>query len=373
MLYDVFVVGSKDPSPVAQMHLAADLAKHFQAPVAGVAQAISSRNLRAGKALDEAQARVLSQQLASMGATTELRPTVPGPRTRVPTQTQVNRGTSTSEPSIPTLSTLASVPGTDLVGRDPFSSSTAIPAVPTLAAPHGHAPHTQSGPHTLGAATSVASRMSSTGARSPFAAPDETAPRLELARPTANRTTADTSDVIPRVRTSLPGSSGLDHMRLAADSTASGLEAVGETAKTHMLRCPKHGLYYDQRSASGCRKCLEPAKQMARRIERTALGFRLLALRDNPAKRAGWGLTLALVVGFLPAAWHAMAFGRSDVLNLRAQQAVLSQKVGTESVIAQYKTLDERVHESHSKHRRNSAVIWVIVASGAFAAWYRVT
>ncbi len=389
MLYDVFVVGAKDPSPVAQMHLSADLAKHFQAPVAEVAQAISTRNLRAGKSLDEAQARILCQQLANLGAITELRPTVQGARARVPTQTQA-RSQTTSEISVPTLPTLSTMPGTDVVGRDPFAAHTHAPQPATTvngpyssgtyaAATMPNATGIMGGP-TLGAPPSLrmpgaAPPRPTSGARNPFSAPDEGAPRLELARATNSARTAVETVEIPKVRPgTLPGTSGLNHMRLgAADSAVSGVEVAGDSSKSHMLRCVKHGLYYDQRSSSGCRKCMEPAKQMARKIEHNALGFKLMALRDNPAKRASWGLGLALALGFLPAAWHALAFGRPEVQSLRAEQAVLSQKVGTEEIIRQYRSLDEHVHDVHSKHRRNTALIWVVMAGGALAGWYRLT
>lgn len=394
MLYDVFVVGAKDPSPVAQMHLAAALAKHFQAPVADVSQAISSRNLRAGKSLDEAQARVLSQQLAGMGAETELRPSMAGGRARQPTLSGGKPGTG--EGTVPTLSTLTTMPGTDVVGRDPFAAHTAVPqALPTVATgPHHSGPHTLGG-HITGVATgghlpsirpggnpgtragtqAAPATRGAGGARDAFGAPEENLPRLELARPTGTtRAVAETSEVLPKARTSLPGTSGMDHMRLgAADSALSGVQAEGDQGKSHMQRCAKHGLYYDQRTSSGCRKCLEPAKQLARKIERNALGFKLMALRDNPAKRASWGLGLALALGFIPAAWHALTFGRPEISALRAEQAVLSQKVGTEETIRQYHELDKRVHESHSKHRRNTGLLWVVVAGGALAGWYRLT
>ena len=399
MLYDVFVVGAKDPSPVAQMHLAAALAKHFQAPVADVSQAITSRNLRAGKSLDDAQARVLSQQLAAMGAETELRPSMAGPRPRHPTQT--GGKPQTGEGTIPTLATLVTSPNTDVVGRDPFASHTALPAaLPTVATGPHHVTHAQSGPHSIGGhmtgvatgghlpsvrpgggpgtrpgTQAAAAPRGAGGARDAFGAPEENLPRLELARPTGTRATAETSDVLPKPRTSLPGSSGMDHMRLASsgDSGVSGVEAAGDHNKSHMQRCAKHGLYYDQRMASGCRKCLEPAKQLARKIERNALGFKLMALRDNPARRASWGLGMALALGFIPAAWHALTFGRPEISALRAEQAVLSQKVGTEETIRQYHEIDKRVHESHSKHRRNTGLLWVVVAGGALVGWYRLT
>lgn len=397
MLYDVFVVGAKDPSPVAQMHLAAALAKHFQAPVAEVSQAISSRNLRAGKSLDEAQARVLSQQLAGLGAETELRPNMGAGRNRAPTQSP-GRSAPTGE-TMPTLPTLASMPGADTVGRDPFAAHTAVPmAAPTMAGGVGYGPPTMPGgpQHTMGghttgvsaggpvpslrinpgASTSV-TRPNSGGARDAFGAPEDALPRLELARPPAagSRAAAEAADVIAKPRQSLPGSSGMDHMRMASsgDSGVSGVETAGDQNKSHMQRCGKHGLYFDQRTASGCRKCLEPAKQMARKIERNALGFKLMALRDNPSKRASWGLGLALAVGFIPAAWHALAFGRPEVQAVRSEQAVISQKVGTEEIIRQYHELDKRVHDTHGKHRRNTGIIWMVVAGGALAGWYRLT
>ena len=389
MLYDVFVVGAKDPSPVAQMHLSADLAKHFQAPVADVAQAIATRNLRAGKSLDEAQSRILCQQLANLGAITELRPTVQGAgRTRVSASTQERAAVGSGDTRAPSLATLVSTPGTDMVGRDPFATQINVPATivnPALRASGTYASATAAAPLGRLAPGTVADgsafrppaggpAATTSGARNPFSAPDDGSPRLELARPApaGNRAVGETAEV-PRVRPNLPGTSGMNHMRLATDSALSGVEVAGDQSKSHMLRCAKHGLYYDQRTSSGCRKCMEPAKQLARKIEGHAMGSRLMALRDNPAKRAGWGLTFALALGFLPAAWHALAFGRPEVQSLRAEQAVLSNKVGTEEVIRRYHALDQHVHDVHSKHRRNTAIVWVVIAGGALVAWYRLT
>jgi hypothetical protein len=398
MLYDVFVVGAKDPSPVAQMHLAAALAKHFQAPVAEVSQAITSRNLRAGKSLDEAQARALSQQLAGLGAETELRPNMGGGRNRAPTQAPNNRDAPNSEVTLPTLPTLTAMSGGDTVGRDPFAAHTAVPmSPPTMVAGSGYGPPTMpGGPMSLGGHTTGVSSAQSgavprlmsaagqspatratSGGRDAFGAPEDGLPRLELSRPPApgSRAAAEAADALPKSRTSLPGSSGMDNMRMASsgESGVSGVELSGDQGKSFMQRCAKHGLYYDQRTSSSCRKCMEPAKQMARKIERNALGFKLMALRDSPSKRATWGLGLALALGFIPAAWHALAVGRPDVQSLRSEQAVLSQKVGTEEIIRQYHDLDVRVHDTHSKQRRNTGLIWVVVAGGALAGWYRLT
>jgi hypothetical protein len=208
-------------------------------------------------------------------------------------------------------------------------------------------------------------------------------PELELARDPRNSGRGELGD--PRssggagaseghsAASSLPGASGLNRKIGPSIDDAPAISLEGEGVKTKMSRCSIHGLYFDQSVASGCRKCLEPAKQLARQMERNAIGFKLLALRDDPPKRAFLGLTIALLIGMVPALWHALAIGRSEVLDLRTRQEVLSTKVGTDAVRKEFHAIDAAVHEAHGKHRRNTAIVWVIVSGGALFGWYRLT
>src|SRR3954462_6982747 len=66
--FDVFVVGSSDPSPAAQSRLATAVASRHGAPLATVAQAIAEKRLRAGSGLDRAAAEALARKLQGMGA-----------------------------------------------------------------------------------------------------------------------------------------------------------------------------------------------------------------------------------------------------------------------------------------------------------------
>jgi hypothetical protein len=423
MLYDLFVIGARDPSPLAQMHLAAKLAERFHAPAAQIAQAIATRNLRAGKSLDDAQARVLQQQLAGLGAETELRPALESRASGDPRKTSTVTAVAVASPSSQTLPTLpttqvspgaptmAPAPGTDVVGRDPFAGLAAAAAaasttgvLPTIPAGPGFGLNTSvSSPPSM-AASGVYSAVAGfggghggpptlgrdpfrppddtgvrTAGRDPFAPPDVAAGSLQLARPpkpvgrVAPKQPGASDDEFPSAQSTLGGAAaGLDLGKtLAADSS---LESVGiEGAKTHMVRCPKHGLYFDQRSASGCRKCLEPAKQLARKIERNSVGFKLLALRDNPMKRAFLGVGFALFLGAVPAAIHAVQIGRAEVMDLRAEQALISQKVGTEENNARWTELDEKVHDSRRRNMRTTGLLWLAVTGVLTAGWYKIT
>src|SRR5512139_446706 len=73
-LFDVFVVGSTDPSAAGETRLAAALSAKHGVPLATVAKAIAAKNLRAGQSLDQAQAQALVRHLQSIGAVTVIRP-----------------------------------------------------------------------------------------------------------------------------------------------------------------------------------------------------------------------------------------------------------------------------------------------------------
>ena len=79
-LFDVFVVGSADPSPAGETRLSSALSSKHGVPLTTVAKAISAKNLRAGQSLEQAQAQALVRQLQVMGAVTVIRPAAGSPR-----------------------------------------------------------------------------------------------------------------------------------------------------------------------------------------------------------------------------------------------------------------------------------------------------
>ena len=82
-LFDVFVVGSTDPSAAGETRLAAALSAKHGVPLATVAKAISAKNLRAGQSLERVQAQALVRQLQSIGAVTVIRTAGAGSRAAV--------------------------------------------------------------------------------------------------------------------------------------------------------------------------------------------------------------------------------------------------------------------------------------------------
>ena len=92
-LFDVFVVGSADPSPAGETRLASALSSKHGVPLATVAKAISAKNLRAGQSLEQAQAQALVRQLQVMGAVTVIRPAAGSPRASSQVLSAAGRGT----------------------------------------------------------------------------------------------------------------------------------------------------------------------------------------------------------------------------------------------------------------------------------------
>lgn len=356
-LYDVFVIGARDPNPVAQMHLASALATHFQAPVAQVAQGIADRNLRAGQALDQAQAQALVQRLAVFGALAELRPAVLARSNASTTASGFTAPPPTGDTMVSSPPSMTR-PGPQLGRvqmRDPFNSPTETGPMPL---PHQISTGTLRLPHAHG--------------RDPFAPPDDPGSagsgRIEL-----GRAESSSDDLVQRPSRSLPGASGMSLGRMVADSTESGVELGEDAAKLHSVRCPMHGLYYDKRRASGCRKCMAPAAEAVRSTEAARRPKSLLSLRDDPVRRAFMGLALAVLVGFLPAAYHALKMGAGEVRMLRDEQEQLSKRVGTEEVLRRFDEVEDKVAQARSRAMRNTFVIWVLVSGGTLVGWYRLT
>jgi hypothetical protein len=150
-----------------------------------------------------------------------------------------------------------------------------------------------------------------------------------------------------------------------------------DTGNPNLVRCLRHGLRYDKSKSSGCLKCLSGARRMAAQIEdhsgisqaRAAPSF----LRASPARRATLGLGFALVLGLLPAVFHAFRLGPAEAKRLRIEQEELSRRAGTDEVYRRFDELEDAVAESRRRAMRNTGLVWLVVSAGALAGWYRLT
>jgi hypothetical protein len=191
-------------------------------------------------------------------------------------------------------------------------------------------------------------------------APPDKEPSLEL-------------DAAPPRRPSASASSALSS-RMSATSSGSGLAIDSEAANdAYRIRCDKHGLFYDTRKASGCAKCLAPGRRLNAQLERRARGFKIGDFEGDSVKRAFIGLAVALVLGFVPAAYHALRMGARDLHQIREQQEILSRKPATEEVSRQFESLNDDVKSGKSRAQRTTAIVWVMFTGGALFGWYRLT
>jgi hypothetical protein len=138
--------------------------------------------------------------------------------------------------------------------------------------------------------------------------------------------------------------------------------------RSDMIRCPLHGLTYDRSSASGCMRCLQPARDVARAMEgRAAAG-----LNTDPVKRAFVGLAVAVLVGLVPAAYYAVGINGAEVKRLRARQAELSDQPGTKEITDEFDALDAGVSRARGRGLRNTLVLWVLVSGAAGFVWLKL-
>jgi hypothetical protein len=393
-LFDVFVVGSTDPSAAGETRVASALSTMHGMPLATVTRALAGKNLRAGQGLDQAQAQALVHQLQGIGAVTVIRPAQarlpsPSPATRVP-----GLPPALSPPPVPPSPVPPSVPvfgRTMLAGSGNAAPWAGAPAGPP--APHDpFAPLSPSPPTTalLGGddrfqprATRTPSVATALSARPTTTPSPKTRPqggsevtfdsqagntKLELAR--RNSITDDELVAIKEERPS--GSAGSLHeigMR-----TASGVAVDQDPKNINLVRCVQHGLYYDKTKASGCRKCLSVGREYAMKIEAAKPeGFRLPGFREKPAKRAFAGLIFAIVLGFIPAAYYCFGPGSALASNLRVEQELLSRQIGSQDVLKRFDELDDQVSAAHGRTVRNTAIVWIAVASVAMFGWYKIT
>jgi hypothetical protein len=411
-LFDVFVVGSTDPSAAGETRLAAALSAKHGVPLATVSKAISAKNLRAGQSLEQAQAQALVRHLQSIGAVTVIRPAGAHVQGHQPTTSQVSNvpmsqplpltPPTASQPKAPTPSPGSGWPGAPVaVGKNPSpvpSSRGAvtggfnIPSVtPTSASDHfapvAPAPlpaSTQLGASdpfqprpTASPALGLASRPRQPATPAPpgqtqpsgsgFALDVTPAPKLELARGDRGGSEEDMAAVRSR-----PSAAAASLRELGMGGT-SGVAMDEDPRNLNLVRCVQHGLYYDKSKASGCRKCLSSAREVVNKMEAQAAGFRLGDFRRKPAQRAFLGLVFALVLGFLPAVYYCFGPGTTEVRKLRVEQELLSRQPGTEEIMRRFDELDGQVGDAHGQSTRNTSIVWVAVASVAMLGWYKIT
>jgi hypothetical protein len=389
--FDVFVVGATDPTPPGQAKLASALSGPLGMPGTLITKGLAERKLCAGKGLVQSDAQALVRELKALGANTVIRPTSPGDtptrRSVAPTRPEAPPPPVRSAPPPPTaaMQTMAAPPTTI---DDPFAPPPSGPRALALDSGPKEAPPELDafGPPPassadLGFAPGGTAGMAPTPpvGRDPFAGgPEHEDPALELAvdppaKPKVS-STISTEMARPSGSTSLPGASALNLSKMTASSSASGLSVDrAVAAEAYRVRCDKHGLLYDTRKASGCGKCLEKGRKLSAAIEEKATGVKIADFSDNPAKRAFIGLAFALVVGFIPAAYHAFRVGAKDIHRLRDEQEVLSRKPATEEIVRRFEELDGAVDNQATRSQRTTGIVWLVVAAGTLVGWYRVT
>jgi hypothetical protein len=432
-LFDVFVVGSADPSPAGVTRLASALSSKHGVALATVAKAISAKNLRAGQSLDQAQAQALVRQLQGMGGVTVIRPAAGAPRASaqmlsqtgrslaVPTPPAIamSRGDRQAAPPAPGVSALAAAPGFGpplVAPADPASGRGALtplqssaaqassglgsqpgqspsqPGADAFAPPNMVTPRPTSGawlaPPPVGSPTgrsrtartpppvsqhsspvpgTDALRASPVPGTDVFHDDVSSGPRLELARGDSNR---PSDDAVPARATPTAG-----NLRDIGAMGASGIAMDEDPRSLNLVRCAQHGLYYDKTKASGCRKCMSLAREVAMGFEsrNAPASIKVANLRDQPAKRAFIGLGVAWLLGLLPAAYYAFGPGAADARELRVRQEVLSRQPGTSDVLRQFDDLDGQVNRTRTSSARNIALVWAATSMAAMAGWYKVT
>jgi len=394
-------------------------------PLATVSKAISAKNLRAGQGLDQAQAQALVRHLQSIGAVTVIRPASTRGTGHTATHSQVSNVPSSSNAPVsqpspvpaqtvnraksatpspgsgwpgaavamgndslpapsPQFSPLGgsgggfSVPSISPVGgSDPFAPFTPAP-LPSSAKSGTADPFQPKRTATPVLGISVRPRPSPTpsppGQKNPSSsglALDVTpGPKLELERRgLLSGQTEDSSASIVPGRSSASAAS----LRELGMGENSGVAMDEDPKNLNLVRCVQHGLYYDKSKASGCRKCMSSAREVANKMTEQAEGFHLGDLHRRPAKRAFLGMVFALVLGFLPAVYYCFGPGTAEVRKLRVEQELMSRQPGTEEIMRRFDELDVQVGEAHNQSTRNTSIVWVAMAGVAMVGWYKIT
>ncbi len=385
----MFVVGAVDPSSHGMSRLVVAIASRHGVPTEAIEKAIRSQNLRTGQQLSRAQAETLAQQMNGLGAMTDVRGSRAGNTglsNRHKTdadQTTLERPASNARgpglsfsPLVPSsaplpeafeapVSGMAHRPNT-IADADPFAppstdvrpraANTPDPFMPQPSAVR-LSPLTGMGPPPRRSAEQAAFAPPEHG--NSFGLDIETGASMT---PTPR----------PMAASSLAGASGLNTSKIVATSSASGLQVDGDE-HTYSVRCPTHGLHYDRRKASGCRKCQEGVRQQGESMEMRRARFQLEGFDEDPVKRAFIGLAIALAVGFLPAAFHAKGPGANETKRIRAEQEDLSRRTGSDDVLRRFDILEAQLPDARKRAMRNTAVLWFVVSAGVMAGWYKIT
>jgi hypothetical protein len=385
-VFDVYVVGPVQAAaePTA---LATALAGRLGVARPVVAQGLADRKLCAGRRLEAGAAQTLVRELRELGATTMMRPSVaagpadtPARPAPVPTGASRQPAPSGRPASDPHSSRPPSADSHDQFGPPPSgdfgrASGAADPFAPPPPKNKGPALPAPAADR-FGAPASSPSMSLEIGGSSPpapparaaaHADPEDDEPSLEL--DIGPRTS---SDELRKSPSTVAGASALN-ISMAGGSSDSGLAVDSQAAAAaHRLRCPKHGLFFDTRRASGCPRCLEPGRKMSVALAEQARGFKLLDF-ESAVKRAFIGLAIALVMGFIPAAYHALGVASREMRRLRAEQAALSQRPATEEILRRFAEIDATVGHTRNRYTRSTALLWVVVTGGALIGWYRLT
>jgi hypothetical protein len=97
------------------------------------------------------------------------------------------------------------------------------------------------------------------------------------------------------------------------------------------------------------------------------------APRQNPTQRLFLGLGLALVLGFLPAAFYARGPGLSAVRASREQQVALSGKPATHDVTVAFYQLDDDVSRAFRRTAFVTLALWLGIGAAVGAGFARLT
>jgi hypothetical protein len=374
LLYDVFVVGPLEPGSAAEARLAETLARQSGRPVAAIGQALARKNLRLGHGVARDVADTIAREMQAIGGLTTVQPHTPPARSAAASLTPVQGfavgspgGSNTKPgmgppplpPGLPAPVTAPAVPrftltplGTATTAQNPSAPGALRPPAPPVEVPYDPP-------------SSISSfGMPETGANpeSPFTVPgaDGGEPALELSRSTQVKKTRNAHHT-------LAGASALNTDKIIASNSASGLSVKDAEEGGNIERCPTHGLLFDKLKSRGCRKCLQ-ARRSASQRDSLAGG-----LRASPVKRAFAGLGLAMALGFAPAAYYATGPAAADIQRLRAEQADLSQKAGTEAILIRFDQIDDLVSSRRWHVIGNTALIWLGASGALMVGFYRIT
>jgi hypothetical protein len=354
-----------------------------------VAQGLADRKLCAGRRLEAGAAQNLVRELRELGATTMMRPSPAAAPAGAPARPASAPPGAPREPAPPARpSSHAPSPrplaadSHDQFGPPPSGDFGQAPGAADPFAPppaRGKRPANPApGADRFGAPGSSHSMSLDSDSSPPPAPPahggrhddpGDDEPSLELDNgPRAS------SDELRKSPSTVAGASALNTTRLDSTSSDSGLAVDSHAAAAaYRVRCPKHGLFFDTRRASGCPRCLEPGRKMSVALAEQARGFKLGEFDDSPVKRAFIGLAIALVMGFIPAAYHALGVASREMRRLRAEQAALSQRPATEEIVRRFEEIDATVGHARNRYTRSTTLLWVVVTGGALIGWYRLT